>query len=185
MRPTGSRRAAKKDGNDAALAAYARQKWGWEIIHQPPGNGFDWLALLPGGRKEIIEIKNPDVAPSARKLTEQEVQLFEACALRGISYRLVENEAQIDRIHNEKVSAEVFPPGVFIADEMAARGWSIEDLAKMMPGDSAENYKSLLLLIVAPKKEVVLDEATAEKLGVAFGIAPAFFLNLDTKWREE
>jgi hypothetical protein len=63
-----------------------------------PGQGFDWLALLPCGCKEIVEIKNPEQPPSARKMTKQELALFEECILRNIKYHLIESEAQIDRI---------------------------------------------------------------------------------------
>lgn len=99
MRPTGNRRAARKDQNDDALARVARAL-GWEIIHQPPGCGCDWIALLPDGRVELIEIKNPLQPPSARRMTEQESALFAACVLRNIPYRIVETEQQLKRIHD-------------------------------------------------------------------------------------
>jgi hypothetical protein len=106
MRPTGSRRAARKDDNDKSLASRAEEKHGWLIIHMAPGQGFDWLTLLPCGCTEIIEIKNPKKPPSARKLTEQELFLFEACILRNIKYNIVETEAQLDRIAASHTSHE-------------------------------------------------------------------------------
>ncbi len=98
MRPTGSRRAARKDDNDKPLAGRAEKKHNWLIVHMAPGQGFDWLALLPCGCKEIIEIKNPLQPPSARKLTNQELSLFEECVSRKIAYRIIETEVQLDRI---------------------------------------------------------------------------------------
>ena len=98
MRPTGSRRAARKDDNDKPLAGRAEKNHGWLIVHMAPGQGFDWLALLPCGCKEIIEIKNPSQPPSARKLTDQELSLFEECVSRNIIYRIIETEAQLDGI---------------------------------------------------------------------------------------
>lgn len=99
MRPIGpNRRQARKDANDAKLARYATKKWGWFIIQLPIGSGADWLALLPGGHIELVEVKNPNRPPSARKLTKQELKLFEECIMRNIPYRIVENETHIDRI---------------------------------------------------------------------------------------
>jgi len=102
MKPTGNRRAARKDANDASLAFYARTRWRWDIIFQPPGCGCDWVALLPNGRVEIVEIKNPLVPRNDQKLTQQEIQLMEACKIRGIPYRVVFFKEQIDSIQGEE-----------------------------------------------------------------------------------
>lgn len=84
---------------------------------------------------------------------------------------------------NARIPAEVFPPGVFIADELEARGWSVEDLARRMPGDYGENFLCIGLLLAVHDKNLMMGEDIAEKLADAFGVSPQYFINLDRTWR--
>lgn len=79
--------------------------------------------------------------------------------------------------------AETFPPGLFITEEITARGWTTADLAARMGGDAALNQCKVDLLIAVPDKRLEMDEATAFGLARAFGTSPRLFINLDRAWR--
>lgn len=85
-----------------------------------------------------------------------------------------------------RVPAETFPPGIFLAEEMEARGWTSRDVARRM-GETEESKIALdelvvdLILHVHDKGARVGDD-TAKKLGLAFGVEPQFFLNLEAAW---
>lgn len=85
----------------------------------------------------------------------------------------------------ERVPVEVFPPGESIEEEMTARGWTPEDIARRMGGarDYAVNLLTVQMLIAVHDTNLILDEETARGLGVAFGVSPQYFLNLDATWR--
>lgn len=89
----------------------------------------------------------------------------------------------IESFDSELPPAEVFPPGLYIAEEIACRRWTIEDLAIRMGGDSTLNACTLELLIFLHDRECVLDKATAEGLARAFGTSPELWLGLDEIWR--
>lgn len=76
-------------------------------------------------------------------------------------------------------------PSWFIQEEMDARGWSLDDLALKMPGEFGLNRLSLdFYFEVGPTTpNMIIGQATADKLGVAFDVSPDFFLNLETAWR--
>lgn len=89
----------------------------------------------------------------------------------------------------ERVPAEAFPPGEFIEGEMNARGWTAEDVANRMGDDGSPKQRSVNLLLVHMLIEVrdtglILDQESAAKFGLAFGVSPQFFLNLDAMWRK-
>lgn len=81
--------------------------------------------------------------------------------------------------------AEAFPTGVFIQEEMDARGWSEEDVALRMGGRREFDYNLLCLglMLHVHDKRLILDLETAEGLGRAFDVSPELFLNLDAAWR--
>ena len=79
-----------------------------------------------------------------------------------------------------RVPAQCFPVGEFIADEMAARGWTIYDVARRMgDGDQATWALTVDLLIeCSDNPGVVLDVETAQRLGKAFDTSADLWLNL-------
>lgn len=79
---------------------------------------------------------------------------------------------------------ETFPPGEYIAEELAARGWSTSDLADRMGGDPTIDQLTVDMLIAVSDKKMILDEQTAIGLARAFGVSTQFFINLDRAWRE-
>lgn len=71
-----------------------------------------------------------------------------------------------------RIPAEVFPPGKFIADELDARGWGQIELAEIL------NLPARLVSeLVSGKRAITLE--TARGLGTAFGTGPQFWLNLE------
>lgn len=81
----------------------------------------------------------------------------------------------------ERIPAEVFPPGVYIKDEMKARGWTEDDLLARIPG--MLDRLAVQLITNVENKNLIMDPATATALGKAFDVSPQFFLNLDAAWR--
>lgn len=77
---------------------------------------------------------------------------------------------------DERVPAEVFPPGAFIREELEARGWTQRDLAEILGRPlSAINQIILAKRGITPK--------TAQELAAAFGTSAQFWLNLETAYR--
>lgn len=76
----------------------------------------------------------------------------------------------------KRMIAEAFPPGEFIREELAARGWSQTDLATIV-GRPLQTINQ----IVNGKKEVTPETAVA--LGAAFGTGAEYWLNLESQYR--
>ena len=72
--------------------------------------------------------------------------------------------------------AEVFPPGEFIRDELAERGWTQSDLAKIM-GRPLPAING----IINGTRSVTTE--TAIELASAFGTSPELWLNLETAYQ--
>ena len=77
---------------------------------------------------------------------------------------------------NQRIPAEVFPPGDFVREELEARGWTQEVLAEVMgrPG-------RLISEIIAGKRAITPE--TARGLAAAFGTDATFWANLDAAYR--
>src|SRR5437016_10370252 len=75
-----------------------------------------------------------------------------------------------------EVDTEAYAPGELIREELAARGWSQQDLAEVMG-------KSHVLVseIVNAKRSITRDTALA--LSAAFGTSAELWLNLDASYR--
>jgi HTH-type transcriptional regulator / antitoxin HigA len=73
------------------------------------------------------------------------------------------------------VSAEPFPPGEYIREELEARGWSQEDLAQIL-GISRRQVANLL------SGESSLTPEVAIALGQAFGQEPVTWMNLQVTY---
>ena len=84
-----------------------------------------------------------------------------------------------------RISAEVFPPGVFIQEECDAREWTIVHLASLMEGDKDLNELALSLLVYTPQKGLLLSKKISTELGRIFDVHQDFFLNLDVAWQKE
>ena len=69
------------------------------------------------------------------------------------------------------------PPGVFILEEMAARGWTADTLAEKMGVTRA-----LMLDVLAG--DHVIDETIAQLLANAFKTSARLWLNLERAFRE-
>jgi HTH-type transcriptional regulator/antitoxin HigA len=82
-----------------------------------------------------------------------------------------------------RAPVEVFPPGEFLADELAARGWTALDLAERMSGDVELNLLAVSFLIHAPIKGLLLGPVIAGQFAAALGMAPEYWLNLDAMWQ--
>src|SRR5262249_56919904 len=74
------------------------------------------------------------------------------------------------------VPAEAFPPGDFLREELAERGWTQADLAEILG-------KSLPLVneVITGKREIT--PATAQALSAALGTSAQFWLNLESTYR--
>ncbi len=72
--------------------------------------------------------------------------------------------------------AQVFPPGDFIREELEARGWTQDHLARII-----DRPVQAVNAIINAKKEIT--PATAIALGAAFGTSAKFWLNLETAYR--
>ena len=72
--------------------------------------------------------------------------------------------------------AETFPPGEFIRDELAERGWTQSDLAKIM-GRPLPAING----IINSNRSITTE--TAIELASALGTSPEFWLNLETAYQ--
>ena len=72
-----------------------------------------------------------------------------------------------------------------VQEEMQARGWTADDVARRMGPESHPGLNHLLLGLCLYVDEAPLDPETAAKLGLAFGMPQAFFLTLDQQSRED
>jgi HTH-type transcriptional regulator/antitoxin HigA len=77
---------------------------------------------------------------------------------------------------NNTIPVETFPPGEFIKDELAARGWEQRDLAEIMG-----RPERLVSELIAGKR--ALTPETAQQLGQAFGTGAQLWLNLESAYR--
>jgi hypothetical protein len=80
-------------------------------------------------------------------------------------------------------------PSEFIAEEMIARAWSADDLARRMSDGTAKDTAICRLVldfydVVGPDEpNMYVGAHTAAQLGKAFGVSPEFFLSLEDAWR--
>lgn len=79
-------------------------------------------------------------------------------------------------LSSKLVAAEVFPPGEHLADELAARGWTIPQFAKLM-GQPAHIVSGILDV------QVEITQELAESISMALGTSPQLWLNLEAAYR--
>lgn len=77
---------------------------------------------------------------------------------------------------NERIPAEVFPPGEFLRDELEARGWSQIELAEVLG-----RPPRLISEIVSGKRAVTPE--TAKGFAAAFGTTAQLWMNLETSYQ--
>ena len=75
-----------------------------------------------------------------------------------------------------RMPAEVFPPGAFIKEELEERGWTQDDLAKIL-----DKPLPTINQILNGKRAVIPD--TALRLAAAFGTSAEFWMNLESAWQ--
>lgn len=73
--------------------------------------------------------------------------------------------------------AETFHPGVFLEEELEARGWTCSDLADIM-GRSARDISLII------NGERGISPETAIGLGEAFGTSSEYWMNLETSYHK-
>lgn len=85
--------------------------------------------------------------------------------------------------------AEVWHPSVFIKEEMAERGWSLDDLVMNMGPHFSEKDWGIcklsweMYLEIGPENaNMTLGQEMADELGDAFDVNPQTFLNLHESW---
>ena len=83
-------RAQRKDRNQGEVVAVFR-RCGCVVVPMSREAGFDLLVGLSGGRGWVcVEVKDGELPPSARRLTEAEVEFRVLCKSKGLPYRVVE-----------------------------------------------------------------------------------------------
>lgn len=83
----------------------------------------------------------------------------------------------------ERIPAQIFHPWDFIAEELEAREWTVDDLALRMGGDFAVNRLSLDFL-EGREPGLHIGEESAEQLARAFGTSAQLWINLDKQWHD-
>lgn len=76
----------------------------------------------------------------------------------------------------ERIPAEVFPPGDLIKEELEARGWTQTDLSEIVG-----RPLRVINEILSGKKTITPE--TAQGLGEAFGVGAQFWLNMESSYR--
>lgn len=76
----------------------------------------------------------------------------------------------------ERIPAEVFPPGEFLADELEERGWTQTEFAEII-----RRPVKVVNEIIAGKKSIIPE--TAREFAAALGTSPQFWLNLESAYQ--
>lgn len=71
----------------------------------------------------------------------------------------------------------------FIRQELSARGWSKDDLARRMSWRPARFRKALDILLDNPDPHILLDPDTAKRLERALNLPEGYLIRLDDLWR--
>lgn len=77
---------------------------------------------------------------------------------------------------NDRIPAEVFPPGDFLAEELEARGWSQTELAEILG-----RPPRLVNEIIANKRAITPE--TAKGLAAAFSTSAQYWMNLESSYQ--
>lgn len=83
------------------------------------------------------------------------------------------------------IGTKGFHVGEYISDEMAARGWSRDQMAIEMDCGNAILARCIIdFLIDCPCVEMYLDRDVAEMIAKAFGTSAETWMKLDQSWHE-
>ena len=82
---------------------------------------------------------------------------------------------------SERTPAECWHPSVFIQEEMHARGWDRDELARRM-GDFVTSRIALDFYFGLGPTEPNLRIGDGEGFALAFGVSAKFFLSLEDAW---
>jgi HTH-type transcriptional regulator/antitoxin HigA len=77
---------------------------------------------------------------------------------------------------NERIPAEVFPPGEYLADELEARGWTQTEFAEII-----RRPTKVVNEIISGKKAITPD--TAREFAAALGTSPHYWMNLESAYQ--
>jgi HTH-type transcriptional regulator/antitoxin HigA len=77
----------------------------------------------------------------------------------------------------DRMPAEVFPPGDFLKEELEVRGWTQNDLANIL------DWPARLVSEIIDGQRCINPE-TALALAQAFGTSPEYWLNLESAYRQ-
>lgn len=94
----------------------------------------------------------------------------------------MQNDNAILQTTPERVPAEVWHPSVFIQEEMDARGWDRDELARRMGGDWSVSRLSLDLYFEVGPTKPGIRLGDGEDFARAFGVPAEFFRNLEAAW---
>jgi len=96
-------RAQRKDGNQGSVVAGFRA-CGCVVVPMSREAGFDLLVGLPHGRGWVcVEVKDGELSPSRRELTDAEREFSELCQYRGLPWVLVESlEAAVGLANSQR-----------------------------------------------------------------------------------
>lgn len=101
-------------------------------------------------------------------------------ATRGTAYELLAlktiTEVCEDQAMTERIPAEVFPPGEFLADELEERRWTQSEFA-----DIIRRPLKLVSEIIAGRRAITPE--TAREFAAALGTTPQYWLNLETAYQ--
>lgn len=93
-------RPSRRDDNESGLVLIWRQ-CGAFWLPMPREAGFDGL-LCFRGVPYVVEVKDGNKPPSARKLTPRELEVKAALEARGVTYYVIETEDQALRLVGAK-----------------------------------------------------------------------------------
>ncbi len=88
------RRAARTDGNHSQVRAALRSVGAVVVDTSAVGDGFPDMIACHAGRILPVEVKDGTKPPSARRLTEAQVELHRRLALVGVTVHVVESVAE-------------------------------------------------------------------------------------------
>ena len=86
----------------------------------------------------------------------------------------------------ERMPAEVFPLAELIGDEMAARGWTTDDVAARLGDGGSFDYMALfkfMLMLSVQREKLIFGDDFLNDLSMVFGVDRDFFGNIDAAWR--
>ena len=83
---------------------------------------------------------------------------------------------------SERTPAECWHPSVFIQEEMDARGWDRDELARRMGGDFGDVRIGLDFYFEIGPETPDLRIGDGEDFARAFGVDAEFFLALEAAW---